>query len=117
MGFSAFYSGAKRTTDEAAVQVFHTAIDAGVTLFNTANFYGPLNEIGFGENLRLIKKCLHGIDRSKIQLMIKIGMDTKASVDATGLHLSVRYISRVISVRKITTHGTRVANCTLLLPT
>ena len=91
MGFSAFYSGAKRTTDEAAVQVFHAAIDAGVTLFNTANFYGPLNEIGFGENLRLIKKCLHGIDRSKIQLMIKIGMDTRASVDATGSYVSLRY--------------------------
>ena len=84
MGFSAFYSGARNTSDQAAAEVFHAAIDGGVTLFNSATFYGPLNEDGFGENLRLIKKCLNGKDLSKIQLMVKIGMDTRAPVSATG---------------------------------
>lgn len=56
-----------------------------VTLFNTATFYGPLNKDGFGANLRLINKCLKaGVDRSKIQIMCKIGMDTKAELSETG---------------------------------
>lgn len=84
MGLSAFYASARNTTDEQAVAVFHKAVAEGVTLFNTATFYGPLNVQGYGANLRLIKKCLVGIDRSKIQLMVKIGMDTKADMDKTG---------------------------------
>lgn len=84
MGFSAFYSSAKNTTEEQAIEVFKHAISKGVTLFNTATFYGPLNVEGFGANLRLLNKCLaSGVDRSKIQLMVKIGMDTKADMDKT----------------------------------
>mmetsp|Transcript_72506 Transcript_72506/g.193759 ORF Transcript_72506/g.193759 Transcript_72506/m.193759 type:complete len:346 (-) Transcript_72506:44-1081(-) len=78
MGFSAFYSSAKTTSEDDAVAVFHEAVASGVTLFNTADFYGPLNAEGFGHNLRLIRKCLVGIDRSKIQLMVKIGANTKS---------------------------------------
>jgi len=61
-------------------------VNSGVTLFNTATFYGPLNVDGYGANLRLIRKCLEqpGVDRSKIQLMVKICMDTRAPVEATG---------------------------------
>ena len=59
-----------------------SALESGVTLFNTATFYGPLNEEGFGANLRLINHCMKSVadtyDRSKYQLMVKIGMDTKA---------------------------------------
>jgi aryl-alcohol dehydrogenase-like predicted oxidoreductase len=84
MGFSAFYSSARTVTEEAAVNVFHHAVANGVSLFNTATFYGPLHEEGFGANLKLLKKCLVGIDRSKVQLMVKIGMDTRAPVDKPG---------------------------------
>ena len=80
MGFSAFYSSARKTSDESALAVFHSAVDSGVSIFNSATFYGPLNVDGFGANLRLIKKCLVGVDRSKVQLMVKIGMDTRAPV-------------------------------------
>ena len=90
MGLSAFYASARNTTDEQAIAVFHKAVAEGVTLFNTATFYGPLNVQGFGANLRLIKKCLVGIDRSKIQLMVKIGMDTKADMDKTGTQWIMR---------------------------
>jgi aryl-alcohol dehydrogenase-like predicted oxidoreductase len=83
-GFSAFYPSAKNTTEDQAIQVFHHAIEKGVTLFNSATFYGPLNEEGFGANLRLIRKCIEGIDRSKIQLMVKIAMDTRCPVEKTG---------------------------------
>lgn len=84
MGFSAFYSSARKTTGASAKEVFRSAVESGVTLFNTATFYGPLNEDGYGANLRLLKECLVGQDRSKIQLMVKIGMDTRAPVEATG---------------------------------
>lgn len=84
MGFSAFYSSAKRTTPEQARQVILHVLDRGVTLLNTATFYGELNETGFGSNLRLLKHCLQGIDRSRYQLMVKIGMDTRCPVERTG---------------------------------
>ena len=84
MGMSAFYSSARKLSEEDAIRVFHHAVEQGVTLFNTATFYGPLTEPGFGANLRLIKKCLAGVDRSKIQLMVKVGMDTRAPVDQPG---------------------------------
>lgn len=77
MGFSAFYESAARTTDESAVAVFKAAVDAGVTLFNTADFYGPLNAEGYGANLRLLKKCLAEVDRSKVHIMCKRGVDTR----------------------------------------
>lgn len=75
MGFSAFYGSA--ATPEKAKTVVHHAIESGVELLNSATFYGELNEVGFGANLRLIKTCLEGVDRSKIKLMVKIGMDTR----------------------------------------
>lgn len=77
MGLSAFYTSSRTKTLNEKIAVFHEAVKNGVTLFNTATFYGPLNEEGYGDNLRLIKKCLEGIDRTKIQLMVKVGMDTR----------------------------------------
>ena len=77
MGLSAFYPSAKTTTAEKAKAVVHHAIKNGVVLLNTATFYGPLNEMGYGSNLRLLKTCLEGIDRSRVHLMVKIGMDTR----------------------------------------
>jgi len=83
MGFSAFYASAKHVTPEKAKAVVHHASESGVTLFNSATFYGELNEVGFGANLRLLKTCIEGLDRSKIQLMVKIGMDTRCPVEKT----------------------------------
>ena len=42
MGFSAFYASARTTTEEQAIEVFKHAVDRGVTLFNTATFYGTV---------------------------------------------------------------------------
>ena len=52
MGMSAFYASAKSVSEEDAIAVFREAVNSGVTLFNTADFYGPLNSEGFGHNLR-----------------------------------------------------------------
>jgi len=84
MGLSAFYSTAKDTTPEKAKTIIHHAVEKGVTLLNSATFYGPLNETGYGANLRLIKTAIEGLDRSKIQLMVKIAMDTRCPVEKTG---------------------------------
>lgn len=77
MGLSAFYESAAVVTVDSAVEVFKTAVDNGVTLFNTADFYGPLNAEGYGANLRLLKHCLAAVGREKVQIMCKIGVDTR----------------------------------------
>lgn len=91
MGFSAFYTSARRVSEEDKIKVFRHAVSKGVTLFNTATFYGPLNIDGFGANLRFIRTALEGIDRSKVQIMCKIGMDTKADVDKPGYNYSFAF--------------------------
>jgi diketogulonate reductase-like aldo/keto reductase len=58
MGMSAFYASAKTTTEADAIAVFHEAVASGVTLFNSADFYGPLNADGFGHNLRCSEKFI-----------------------------------------------------------
>lgn len=84
MGLSAFYGSAKTVTPEKARDVIHHASASGVKLFNSATFYGALNEVGFGANLRLLKTSLEGLDRSSYQLMVKVGMDTRCPVEKTG---------------------------------
>ena len=84
MGFSAFYGSAAKTSDEQAVLVVREAMSRGVVLFNTATFYGPLNDAGYGANLRLLRKCIEGVDRSSFKLMVKIGMDTRCPPEKTG---------------------------------
>jgi aryl-alcohol dehydrogenase-like predicted oxidoreductase len=84
MGFSAFYTSAKSTDESKAINVIHKAYENGVTLFNSATFYGQLNVHGYGHNLRLLNKCIRDLDRSKIQIMVKIGMDTKAEIEKSG---------------------------------
>lgn len=86
MGLSAFYKSSRTTDEQQKLDVLKHAVDRGVTLINTATFYGPLNEEGYGANLRLLAKFLKtpGVDRSKIELMVKIGMDTRAPVEKTG---------------------------------
>jgi aryl-alcohol dehydrogenase-like predicted oxidoreductase len=64
--------------------VFRAALSGGVTLFNSATFYGPLNQDGFGTNLRLIAKCIQGLERSSYQLAVKICMDTRCPPEKTG---------------------------------
>eukprot|EP00976_Prorocentrum_cordatum_P072075 1180571-Prorocentrum_minimum.AAC.5 len=62
MGFSTFYGSAAKTSDEQAIAVVREAMSKGVVLFNSATFYGPLNDAGFGANIRLLKKCFEGVD-------------------------------------------------------
>src|SRR5438128_1094703 len=74
MGMSGMYGPADRAESIAAI---HAAMDAGVTLLDTGDFYG------MGHNEMLIGEALKGRDRDKALLSVKFG----ALRDPTGAFL------------------------------
>ena len=72
MGMSAFYGGA----DEAqSIAVIHRALDLGVTLFDTAELYGPhTNEVLVGKALK--------DRRDKAFIATKIAADSREAAEA-----------------------------------
>ena len=64
MGMSDFYGPADR---EESIATIHAALDAGITLLDTGDFYG------MGHNELLIRDALHGHDRDKLLLSVKFG--------------------------------------------
>lgn len=65
MGMSGAYGATDRTE---AIATVHAALDAGVTLIDTADFYG------MGHNELLLGEALRGRDRDSYQLSVKFGM-------------------------------------------
>ena len=76
MGMSDLYGPADR---EESVATIHEALDAGVTLLDTGDFYG------MGHNELLIHEALQGRDRDDVQISVKFG----ALRDADGGWLGV----------------------------
>ena len=64
MGMSDFYGPTDRVESIATI---HAALDAGITLIDTGDFYG------MGHNELLIAEALHSRDRSKVQISVKFG--------------------------------------------
>jgi aryl-alcohol dehydrogenase-like predicted oxidoreductase len=64
MGMSGMYGPADRAESIATI---HAAMDAGVTLLDTGDFYG------MGHNELLIAEALKGKDRDSVQLSVKFG--------------------------------------------
>ena len=64
MGMSGVY-GAR--DDDVSLATIHAAVDAGVTLIDTGDFYGS------GHNEMLIGRALREFDRSAVQLSVKFG--------------------------------------------
>lgn len=64
MGMSDFYGPSDRTESIATI---HAALDAGITLLDTGDFYG------MGHNEMLIGEALKGGLRDKVQLSVKFG--------------------------------------------
>jgi aryl-alcohol dehydrogenase-like predicted oxidoreductase len=64
MGMSDFYG----TADEAeSIATIHAALDAGITLLDTGDFYG------MGHNEMLIGRALRGLPRQQLLLSVKFG--------------------------------------------
>jgi pyridoxine 4-dehydrogenase len=64
MGMSDLYGPADRGESIATI---HTALDAGITLLDTGDFYG------MGHNEMLIREALEGRARDKVQISVKFG--------------------------------------------
>jgi aryl-alcohol dehydrogenase-like predicted oxidoreductase len=64
MGMSDFYGPADRSE---SIRTIHAALDAGITLLDTGDFYGV------GHNELLIRDALSGRSRDTIQISVKFG--------------------------------------------
>lgn len=64
MGMSGMYGPADRAESIATI---HAAMDAGITLLDTGDFYG------MGHNELLIAEALKGKDRDRVQISVKFG--------------------------------------------
>src|SRR3954451_6522339 len=64
MGMSDLYGPADRTESLATI---HAALDAGITLLDTGDFYG------MGHNEMLLGEALRGVPRERYQLSVKFG--------------------------------------------
>ncbi|WP_426438135.1 aldo/keto reductase [Bradyrhizobium genosp. P] len=64
MGMSDFYGPADRSESIATI---HAALDAGITLLDTGDFYG------MGHNEMLIGEALAGSNRDNVQISVKFG--------------------------------------------
>jgi aryl-alcohol dehydrogenase-like predicted oxidoreductase len=65
MGMSDFYGPADETESIATI---HAALDAGITLLDTGDFYG------MGHNEMLINRALQGYNREKVVISVKFGV-------------------------------------------
>jgi aryl-alcohol dehydrogenase-like predicted oxidoreductase len=64
MGMSGIYGPADETESIATIR---TALDAGITLLDTGDFYG------MGHNELLLRDALRGVDRSSVFIHVKFG--------------------------------------------
>jgi pyridoxine 4-dehydrogenase len=64
MGMSDFYGATDRSESIATI---HAALEAGITLLDTGDFYG------MGHNEMLIREALQGRDRDAVQISVKFG--------------------------------------------
>ncbi|HEX2705193.1 MAG TPA: aldo/keto reductase [Candidatus Lustribacter sp.] len=65
MGMSDLYGPAD---DAESIATIHAALDAGVTLLDTGDFYGA------GHNELLLRDALHGRDRDSVTISVKFGV-------------------------------------------
>jgi pyridoxine 4-dehydrogenase len=84
MGMSDFYGPTDRSESIATI---HAALDAGITLLDTGDFYG------MGHNEMLIREALAGKSRDNVQISVKFGALRDAARNWFG------YDSRPVAVR------------------
>jgi aryl-alcohol dehydrogenase-like predicted oxidoreductase len=86
MGMSAFYGGA---TEAGSVEAIRRALDLGITLFDTAEAYGPF------ENERLVGRAL-GADRDRVVVASKFATDFDDDGTPRGIDGSPEHARRAI---------------------
>jgi pyridoxine 4-dehydrogenase len=92
MGMSDFYGPA----DEAeSIATIHAALDAGITLLDTGDFYG------MGHNEMLIRDALRGRDRDAVAISVKFGALRDPSMGWNG------YDGRPVAVKNFLTYSLR----------
>ena len=64
MGMSGIYGQAD---DQESIATIHAAVDAGITLLDTGDFYG------MGHNEMLLRDALRGVDRGSVFIGVKFG--------------------------------------------
>lgn len=95
MGMSDFYGPADR---DESIATIHAAVDAGMTLIDTGDFYG------MGHNELLIAEAMKNIARDKVQLSVKfgaqrgpdsswIGFDTRPAAVKTALAYTLKRLN------------------------
>ncbi|UEM01347.1 aldo/keto reductase [Skermanella rosea] len=92
MGMSDFYGPADRAESIATI---HAALDAGITLLDTGDFYG------MGHNELLIAEALKGRDRDRVLISVKFGALRGPQGEWFG------YDSRPIAVKNFVTYSLR----------
>jgi aryl-alcohol dehydrogenase-like predicted oxidoreductase len=92
MGMSDFYGPADRAESIATI---HAALDAGITLLDTGDFYG------MGHNELLIREALAGRNRDKVQISVKFGALRDPAMGWFG------YDSRPVAVKNFVTYSLR----------
>ncbi|MBF4578179.1 aldo/keto reductase [Frigoribacterium sp. VKM Ac-2530] len=95
MGMSAFYGGA---TEAGSIETIRRALDLGITLFDTAEAYGPF------ENEKLLDRTL-GVDRDRVVVASKFDIDFTDEGTSIGLDGSPEHARRAID-RSLTRLGT-----------
>jgi aryl-alcohol dehydrogenase-like predicted oxidoreductase len=92
MGMSDFYGPADRAE---SIATLHAALDAGMTLIDTGDFYG------MGHNEMLIREALEGRDRDRAVISVKFG----ALRDAAGNWIG--FDSRPVAVKNFLAYSLR----------
>src|ERR1700729_2716688 len=90
MGMSDFYGPADRNESIATI---HAALDAGITLLDTGDFYG------MGHNEMLIREALAGRNRDNVQISVKFGALRDPNRGFLG------YDSRPVAVKNFVTYS------------
>ncbi|MBB3264427.1 pyridoxine 4-dehydrogenase [Azospirillum sp. OGB3] len=92
MGMSDFYGPADQ---EESIATIHAALDAGITLLDTGDFYG------MGHNELLIRDALRGRDRDRLLTSVKFGALRDPQMGWNG------YDARPVAVKNFLTYSLR----------
>ena len=88
MAFSGLYRPADDSESEATVKA---ALDAGIDLFDTGDFYGS------GHNEMLLARALHGVPRDKYLLSVKFGAQRSPDGHFIGYDASPNAVKTALS--------------------